>query len=368
MMVKREDNIVQAQAQRREDYEKERAKRQQRESAKREEAEQALAELSIFEYQEVDYNEQLIERKFIEPEIPDFKYLLDEAQDEVTKQYKNTFLIEGALGVLSVLVCLIFWNSLIVLVGLTGAIACAIAINRDMKNKELDCQEALKAAATDIEEKVRLAQEKIDDERNTFDEAEIQRISKLQMFLSGDMDLWQECVENVFRQLKLPFGLESRMFYQKQQSLVSLLLPDRSIIPVDKVIQSNQETMDAEETAPVEIVGKSPAEINQQYNEAMAATAVAVALKLYSALPGLDSLYVCGAMSSSEEEKDIFTFEITRQLAMDIAKCHGGLEAFKLLQATYLLGADGIFSPIEPVYPECWNNVTSDVKSVKVSC
>ena len=359
--VSEDGSLIQVQAQRRENTEKERAKRQLKEQIENEKIETALAALSVFDYQPVEYETELIRKEFFEPQIPDFSYLLTEARDNVVKKYQSTFLIQGALGVFFALLCLVVWNYFLVIVGVAGVIACAISMNRDMKSKQNSIERALRVAKETVEQKIKGIKDSIGGLRKAFTEAENARIEKLKRFLKGERDLVLACMENVLQEFRLPFFLKCTVYYQQSEPVLEMCLPEQSIIPPNKVTLSANGDVVSEE--------KSPFQINKQYSEVLAATAVAVAIKFYSAVPTLECLYVQGIIDCSGKEEYVFSMKTTRQLAIEAVKCRSGLEAFQVFEAEYSIKTAGSLASIQPVFPEWWSVFPKDkIKSITVSC
>ncbi|MBP2653441.1 MAG: hypothetical protein H6Q73_1010 [Firmicutes bacterium] len=355
-------SLIQVQAQRRENTEKERINRQLREQKKNEEIEAALAALSVFDYKPVEYETELIRKEFSEPQIPDFSYLLSEARDKVVKGYQSTFLIQGALGMVFALLCLVVWNYFVVIVGVAGVIACAISMNRDIKSKQDSIERALRAAKENADQKVKEIKDSIDGLRKVFIETENARIEKLKLFLNGDRDSVLAYMENVLQEFRLPFFLKCTIYYQQYEPVLEMRFPEQSIIPPNNLTLSANGDVVSEE--------KSPFEINRQYSEVLAATAVSVALKLYSAVPTLECLYVQGIVDNSGKEVYVFSMKTTRQLAIEEAvKCKSGMEACQVFEAEYSVKTAGSLAPIQPVFPGWWDMMPKDkIKSVTVSC
>ncbi|MBP2644636.1 MAG: hypothetical protein H6Q75_76 [Firmicutes bacterium] len=348
-------SIVQAQAERREEYEKERARRQ-REDNLLAEQEKRLEALSFFTYQPINYEAALTKQTYSEPEIPDFSYLLTQAEQKVTQQYKKTFILQGGIAAAFGLLSLIFLKSVFIIVGVAGMAACAISINRDLKSKQISLEKAIAAAESLIVQKEEAARESIEQERTVFVQSEQERVEKLQRFLEGDISLEVERIETVLQETGVPFSIITAVYYQKQCPVVIVSLPDLKIIP--KFTNAIVEGSTVREEKP-------KAEINRQYTEVLAATVFRIAVLLYENLPNLDNLCIQGVEKVDEEEKNdelaelkcLISLKTNRQTVLDAVACSNGREALTFLGATHYAEEAGLFEPVEPVFPEWWNQI-----------
>ena len=140
------ENVVSVQAEIRDNVEQERQKRYAREVKQSAETEDALANLSRFAYQPVDYAPALVRKQWVEPAIPDFGYILEEARLRVANNYFATIVLQLLAGLCFVLLALAFRDSIVAVVGIVGLAGSAIALNRELQSRRRDMDRALAAA------------------------------------------------------------------------------------------------------------------------------------------------------------------------------------------------------------------------------
>ncbi len=354
------EDVVKVQAEIRDDIDKERLRRYQRELKKSEEMEEALRRLSTFSYTPVDYSPGLIRKQFHPPVIPDYSYLLTEAKLKIANKYYVPIAIQLVLGLVCVIVSLAFRDTFLPLLGAAGLIACALSLHTDLRNRQRKIALALSAAKTQIEALVKEAQDSINNATRAFEELENARIDKIEKLLSGNPRAVLERIEEVLLTIKLPFFLRCTVdFYD--EPIITLHLPEHMVIPTTKVSLSPAGSLSYEE--------KSSFDINKQYSEAMAGTAMIIASQLYAAIPTLNTLYLQGLFDKWQEQEYLFSMKLNRQALIDAADCRSGLECFSRLKAEFTIKTSADFTPVQPLLPEWWEKVPREkVKTIKVGC
>ncbi|MDT8902496.1 hypothetical protein [Anaeroselena agilis] len=341
------DSVVRVQADIRDGVEQERLKRYTREYKQSREIEEGLESLSRFACQPIDYVPAMTRKEWVEPAIPDFSYILVETRLKVTNKYLAAIATQVLGGLFFVILSLAFMDSFVPIIGIVGLAACTLALNRELQNRRREVDRALTEARADIERRVKELREKIAEERQAFEEAENQRIARIERLLNADPAAVFERIEEVLRSFKLPFYLRCTVDFYELEPLVTLYLPGHNVIPPNIVTLSQAGVIDYEEkTAPA---------INQQYSEAMAGTAVTLALLLYTYLPPLDVLYVRGVFDRGENPACYYCLRLTRQAALEVVEAPSALEAFRQLEARFEIGQNGMFTPIdEQLLPDWW--------------
>jgi hypothetical protein len=341
------DSVVRLQADIRDGVEQERLKRYAREYRQSKEIEEALDGLSRFACRPVDYVPALTRKEWVEPAIPDFSYILIETRLKVTNKYLAAIATQVLGGLFFVILSLAFMDSFVPIIGIIGLAACTLALNRELQNRRREVDRALTAARADIESRVKELREKIEEDRQAFEQAEDQRIARVERLLNADPTAVFERIEEVLKSFKLPFYLRCTVDFYEMEPLLTLYLPGHNVIPPNIVTLSQTGVIDYEEkTAPA---------INQQYSEALAGTAVTLALLLYTYLPPLDVMYVRGLFDRGENPACYYCLRLTRQAALDIVEAPSAIEAFRQLEARFEIGQNGIFTPLEEqLLPDWW--------------
>jgi hypothetical protein len=344
--------MVRFQSEIRDVVDRERSRRHSRELKKSEELEDAFSSLSSFCYDPVDYTPGLVRKHFTEPAIPDFSYILTEARLKVHNKYQAPIIIQLMLGLFFVLLSLAYQDSFVPIIGAAGLLACAISLHTDLKSRQRKTEEPLNEARAIIDTKVREMKESIDSARKAFDEQEDARTEKIQKLLSGEQSHVFERIEEVLRNIKLPFHLRCTVDLVSLEPMVTLHLPDHAVVPAKTVSLTPSGNIDYNE--------KSSFEINKQYSEAMAGTAINIAALLYSFVPPLSTIYIQGLFDRWEEAEYLFSMKTTRQSIIDVLESRSALEALRSLGAEHEVKTSGSFTPVEPIFPSWWETVPKD--------
>lgn len=259
-------NVVQVQAEIRDGIDKERQRRYQREYKQSQEMEKALEELGDFRFEPVDYSAELTRKQWTEPAIPDFSYILTEARLRIINKYQTSILIQALIGVFFVILSLAFRESFVAIIGIIGFVACIFTLYRDYKNRERDMEKALVEGRRQIDERINEIRESIAKAREEFEETETARIEKIEKLLSGDPLAVFERLEEALNAVRLPFYMRCTIDFYNNEPVLTLHLPDNSVIPPQTV------TLNA--AGACEYSEKPPQEIARKYLEALAGTEI----------------------------------------------------------------------------------------------
>jgi hypothetical protein len=354
------EDVIKVQAEIRDEIDKDRLKRYQREQKKSEEMEESLRKLSTISHTPIDYSPGLIRKTFQPPVIPDYSYLLTEARLKVVNKYYVPIAVQLGLGLICVILSLAFRDTLLPILGAAGLIACAMSLHTDLRTRQRKIALALSAARTQIDTLVKEARDSIEQATRTFEEAENVRIEKIEKLLNGNPSAVLERIEEVLLMIKLPFFLRCTVdFYE--EPMITLHLPEHLIIPTSKVSVNPDGTLSYQE--------KSPFEINKQYSEVMAGTAINIASRLYAAIPTLNMLYIQGLFDKWQDQEYLFSLRLSRQALVGALDCRSGLECFSRLKAEYAIKTSADFTPVQPTFPEWWEKVPREkIRTIKVGC
>lgn len=354
------ESIVRIQSYIRDEVDNDRSRRFQREKKRSDEIELAFRRLNSFEYIPFDYSPALVRRTFTPSPIPDYSYLLDEARLKVVNRYHAPLMFQAALGLVCVLASLAFQDSFVPIIGAAGLLACAISMHRDLRNRQRSVELAMTTARSKIEDLIKEAYDNIEKARKELEDEENIRTGKVESLLNGDSGAIFEKMEDVISHFKLPFYMRCTVDYYNEP-VITMHLPDQSIIPAKLVHLTSAGNIDYEE--------KSAFQINKQYSEAIAGTAMNIAANLFAHIPTLNIIYIHGLFDKWQEEEYYFSLRITRQQLIEAVSCRTAFEAFNMTGAEHDLKTSGAFSPIEPIFPDWWEKVPKEkIKSFKVAC
>ncbi|MDR3561611.1 MAG: hypothetical protein P4N59_09275 [Negativicutes bacterium] len=354
------EDVVKVQADIRDEIDRERLKRYQREQRKSEELEEAFRKLGVFSFSPVDYTPGLIRKEYTAPVIPDYSYLLTEARLKVVNRYYAPIITQLLLGLVCVIVSLAFRDTFVPILGAAGLVACAFSLHTDLRARQRKISQALAAARTQIDTLVKEAKDNIENAYKAFMEAEEARVDKIQKLLNGDPNTVFERLEEILQAIKLPFFMRCTIdFYD--EPMITMHLPEPTVIPPNTVVVTPAGNITYNE--------KSSFELQKQYSEALAGTAVIIASLLYAGIPTLNTLYIHGLFDKWQDQEYLFSLRANRQEIIDATACRTAFEAFHLLSAEYSVKTSGAFSPIQPIFPDWWEKAPREkVRTMKVAC
>lgn len=356
-----DQNVVQTQAEIRDEIDKERLKRFAREYRQSQDMENALASLSDFEYKPVDYYAAMIRKPWVEPTIPDYSYLLTEAKMKVTNKYQGRLIVESVLGIFFIIFTLAFHDTFLPIISVTAFLGCIFGLHTDMQRRHQELTKALSAAREIIDARVTEQRDSIERAREAFEEAENVRIERINKLLSGDPSAVFERMEEIIRNCRLPFFMRCTIDYANDEPVLTLNLPATSVIPTTIVTLTPNGACEYED--------KSAPEIYRQYVEALAGTAMNFAVLVFSYLPTLSVVYVRGLMDTREDQECLFGVRVTRQDMLQTEQWRSGLDAFHDLGAIFELESTGALEPINPPLPNWWGRISKDqIRTVTVGC
>lgn len=333
-----DDSVVRVQAEIRNGVEQERIKRYAREYKQSVEMEEALVGLSQFAYQPVDYAPAMARKEWVEPALPDLSYILVETRLKVSNKFMPAIATQVIAGLFFVILSLVFMDSLITIIGIVGLAACALALNREMQARRREIDRALSAARIDIDARIRELRESYNKARAEFEEAEDQRVGRIERLLGADPVTVFERLEEVLKSFKLPFYLRCAVDFYDLEPFLTLHLPGHNIVPPN-IVNLSAGVIDYEQ--------KPAPEINRQYTEALAGTALTLALLLYNYLPPVDVMYIRGLSDRYENPECHFCLRLTRQAVVEAVEAPTALEAFRMVDGRFEIGSNGMFAPIE---------------------
>lgn len=357
-----DSNVVRVQTEIYDEFDKDRNRRNLREQKRSELAEAAFHNLSIFSYSPIDYTPGLVRKQYIAPVIPDYDYLLTEARLKAVNRYYAPITIEILLGLACVLLSLAFMDTFFVpIFGVIGLTVCAMLLHKDLLNRQVAIEAALSAARAVIDARVKEVHDRIDAERREFELGEDNRIEKLEKLLAGHPDAVLERIEETIHFMKLPYHLKCTIDSDGTDPMITLHLPDHDIIPQNIVSITSAGNLSYDE--------KSSFDINKQYSEALAGTAITLTAQLFGNIPTLKKLCIQGLFDKWHEEEYFFSLNVTRQALIDATECRNGLEAFRMLSAVHEVRTSGAFAQIQPVFPDWWEKTPIEkIRTLKVAC
>lgn len=354
------NDIIRVQSNIRDEIDKDRLKRYQREQKKSEEMEEALNQLSIFNYQPVDFSASLVRKQFTPPVIPDYSYMLTDARLKVMNKYNTPIAIEIILGIVCVFVSLLFMNSVVPIVGACGLIACTLTLYQDLHKRQQRIDNALAAAKNQINVLIRQIRQTAETARREFDNEENFRIEQIEKLLNGDPETIFPLIEETLLSRRLPFPLLCTIDYYNLEPILTFHLPDTIIIPPNIVVINSSGQIDYTE--------KSSFEINRQYSEVLAGTVITMAILLYAHIPTLHTLYVQGLNDRIDEKEYLFSMKLTREAIISASQSRKGLDAFHKLGAEFDIKTSGSFSPIQPTFPPWWETASTErIRTINVN-
>ncbi|MEN6414041.1 MAG: hypothetical protein ABFC84_14960 [Veillonellales bacterium] len=328
----------------------ERLARYYKEHQQNQAAEQELSKLSHFVYEPVDYELLLVRKVRPEPPVPDFSYLLTEAQLKISNQYFQPIAMHLGVLVAIVLVSLLNLKEYSLVLAVVGVICVCYSFQRLLKNREQSMTKALMVARNEINTKLQEFKETNQREKDQFEKEEDDRINKLQELLNGERSAVIRKMEEVLSGMRFPFLCQcTTHLYDLENPVIFIALPPVSIIPttVSDIIASGE----------VEYEDKAPVSINKQYAEVVTGIGVQIALAIHASLPTLNSLFLCGFSPAEQDNEFFYSVTVPKEAAAEAAQYHSAMQYLNKLGVQMKLTSNLEFTPVKPDFPEWWDNV-----------
>lgn len=321
-----------------------------KEHKKNQAVEKELSRLSQFDFQPVDYTEILVRKVRTEPPVPDFSYLLTEAQLKISNQYFKPIAMHLGVLVAIILIATVNLKEYALVLAVFGVLCVCFSFQRLLKAREKNMGTALTLAKKEIDGKLREFQETNQREKEKFEKEEDDRINKLQELLHGERSAVIRKMEDVLSSMQFPFSCQcTTHLYDLENPVIFITLPPISIIPttVSEIIASGE----------VEYEEKEPVSIRKQYAEVVAGIGVQIALAVHAGLPTLKSVFLYGISKENQEDEFFYSVTVSKEAAAEAAQFRSAMQYLNKLGAQMKLTNSLEFTPIKPEFPEWWDTV-----------
>ena len=320
--------------------------------------ENKLVAISNFSYEPIDYSPLLVRIPWVEREIPDFSYLIEEARIKAETSFFVP--VVWRIGIMLLLVftliisqAVVFWLAAIL------GVFMAISLYLTLERKRTTIEMAIAEAKLMVEQHYEMERLKIEAERLQHEESQNERISAVERLLAGDPDAIVARLNELLPKLTLPFIIEADIDIYDNVPLVRISLPPKVVIPtqLSVLLPSGR----------ISYNDKDPREINKQYIELCASLIIQIMSVIYASIPVFDKGYVCGITKDGLNDKCVIAASIDREKVISASNATHGLAALQVLQAQFGTDTSLDFWTQELIWPPEWENVPLNmIKSLHV--
>lgn len=319
------------------------------EHKKHEAIEKALTDVSKFSYESEDYVRFLVKEPFPEPVRLEFQSMLPERLLLAERAYRHPINIRWGL-MAALILSVAFFPSAITIV-LVAAMLSVIGFlqYQTIRERLLLLQKIERDTRLEIENKVRIQEEQIMQQRRVHDEAEEERVDFYVRLLKGELSSVIMTIDEYLPKLPLPFPMDVDIDLHETVILVKAWLPSKMIIP--------QERTSLTDSGRIQYEKKESILINKQYAELCAAILMQISTVLFARVPSITKAYIWGMNREGSKEEYLLTMKMDRAQLEKVALSATALLALQGLSANYSCDEYLKLLPVEPLKPEEWQDI-----------
>lgn len=308
--------------------------------------EKALADVSKFNYEPVNYPQQLVKEPFLEPERSDFKPLLPERLLAAEQRYRRPILIQWSLMVACLLSAVFFpYLVTVVLAALLLAVLAFLQYSTLRERKRV-LAETERDTRLEIEKMMQQQEEEIQEKRRVHDAEEEERLEFYLRLMKGDATAILETLEEYLPEAAVPFPMDVSIELYGGALLVRAWLPPQELLPSERTSLA--------ESGKIQYYKKSSTEINKQYAELCAAILMQVATTIFSKIPTLEVSYFWGMRKDANKDECVMSMWVDRTRLASVFRYPTALGALQGLSSVYKCDENLKLLPVEPVVPDEW--------------
>jgi hypothetical protein len=312
-------------------------------------AEENLLKISKLSYDPVDYAPLLIPVPWKERPIPDFGFLVEEARVAAETKFFMPIVSRLAGFIVSLIILMISSNSAFLWAAGTLSITLLLWLLWTIQQRQSSIETAVADARAEADNRTEQEQLMIAEAKKQHEDAEAERIFLVEKLLAGDIAAVFLRLDNILSRYSLPFSLEVHIDYYANVPLIQILLPNKSVIPV--------QTCSLLPSGRVKYTDKEPRLINKQYIELCSALIMHIMSVLYATIPSFDQIYVWGVLKGTPDHECFFEIATSREAAVKALNAENGIAAVKQLNGQFETDTILNLKLIEPARPEEWGNV-----------
>ncbi|WP_378956449.1 hypothetical protein [Pelosinus sp. sgz500959] len=325
------------------------AERWRRESEHYQAVENKLLEVSQFSYEEFDYTPLMVRNIFKERVVPDYSYMLKDAQVAAESQFFIPIIARGILLIVAAFILIVGTNSIVLWMSGASVLALLILLFLLIQERHLYIERTLLEKQTEIDNRVAYEKKKIADEREQHEKDENERIKIIEDLFSGEISSVFAKIENVLDQLNFFFDTSVEIDLYHNIPSIKVWFPPKTIIPnITCVVQSSGRPTFTEKEMRV---------INKQYLELCAGILIKIMSVIYAHIPVFQTAYIYGMSRESGNAECFIESKAERESLIMACSATTGLEGLQILKANFKCNTSLELLPLVVEDPEEWNKV-----------
>lgn len=322
--------------------------------------ENKLTVLSKFDYEPVDYSDQLERVPWVEKPMPDFSHLVDKARAAAEEQFYLPIATRIAAMVILLFLLIISSQSWLVWFSGIGSLASLIILYLGIRDRQEGIARAVEQMKQEVARREDAIRKKLEAEKAEHEEKESERIQGIERLLAGELSAMFLKLDTVLPQIGLPFPTHVDLNVYTGTPQLIVWLPAKTIIPKQVcALQSSGRLAYSDKEARV---------INKQYFEVCAATVMQILTTMYAHVPSLSTCYVQAVSKEGLNNECLIRFKAERESVVTAARAGTAIAALQQFQAKYDCDTTLELLPIEATDPEEWGKFNPQmVRSIRIN-
>ena len=317
------------------------------------EKEARLAALSKLDYEAVDYESQMERVPFKETPVPDYSYMLEEAQLRADKHYRMPIAIRIATILILLLLMLlaydVSWSGMILLpIALVG-----FNLYRTIQLRQRDFYRAVADAQNKINLRHEMHRTMQAEARLKHEESEDERIQVIERLVGGNTQAVLAHLEAVLPQQKFPFTVTMDIDVHQQSPRIRVWFPPKTVIP--------RETAELLPGGKVDYKDKEPLVFNKQYLEVCSSVVMQIASRIFAIIPSFQQGCVLGWVKDDLDDHCVLAASFEREELVNACLSSSGFSALQRLGVVVDCDTTLALGPVEPLRPASWGEAQDKV-------
>lgn len=264
-----------------------------------------LAGLNNFSFQEFDYQPELRKKEFLDPVVPSYGHIITEARNRAKAGYFARISMVSALVVAGIFFDALLMGALAGILSVVFIIGAIAAIFQQLEERRRAVDRAVESAKVMAARMLAEFLQKVENDRQTFERDEEQRIDTVKRILAGVSYAVAEVCRAAAASVKLPFKLSGELELVGTEVVINFELPDQEFIPTEE--------WQEERNGSFSVSNRSVTNINRLYAEAIVSAMLQVGLRILEKAASLEAICLNGYFNEEGRTACLAGLRMTRE-------------------------------------------------------
>jgi len=320
----------------------------------------ALSGLNGFTYQDFDYQPDLQRKQFVEPAVPNYGYLLIEAEKKAKEGYFARIGMVSALVVGGIFFDALLMGAYAGILSVMFILGATAAIFQQVGERRRAVDRAVESAKVTGARMMAEFLLKVENDRLNFEVEEEDRIDNVKRILAGVSLSVLEVCRTSAALVKIPFKLSGGLELVGKEIVINFELPDREFVPPVEWLE--------EKNGNFSVTDRSVMNINRLYNNAIIAAMLHTALRILERAPSLETVCMNGYFQEEGRAACLASMRMTREDIDLVTQSDNALSILEKL-GNVRLQTNSSLAKVEPVSPEWIERVSKqEILTSKIYC